>query len=246
MKNFIIIIIILLFSCSPSKEDKLAEAERLGEAGKYQEALAVLDKIIQENPDYITAHTYKASYLTLLPNGYSKAMDILDSLIKTNPNCGGCYFSKGLLLRDNDKEAIANLTKAIEFDDKDISAWYHRGQKRRTTGDLLGGIEDFSQAIALDSNVIMHLSVLSERAGCWIQLKEYDNAMADIKLALKYNHNDPEAYFMRGMLYFKQGADLEQAERDIKKSMEIGLDSGSSTIAKKMLIDIENSRQFNL
>ena len=220
MKQLIILILISFASCKNSEENRMKIAEQLGNQRKYLEAIEILDEIILDHPKYMKAYTYKASYLTLLPGKNAEAIRVLDIAIEIDPKCSGCYYTRGLI--SEGEKSISDLTKAIEMSDKDFEGYYTRGQQRRIVGDFTGAINDYSKTIELKKDIVKSSPILSERAGCYIELKEYKSALIDIDQALKNDSTDNNAYFMRAMYYLKSENNKLKADEDIKKSKKFG------------------------
>ncbi len=232
IRVFVLALIFLFVSCKETLENKMNRIEKLGEKGKYAEAIRMLDEIIASNPKYMRAYTYKASYLFMIPSRKGKATEVLNEAININPNCGGCYYTRGLF--SHGPQAIADLDKAIEMNKKDFEGYYSRAQEKRLCDDIDGAIMDFNKAMELNPEIIKTRGVFSERAGCWIELAQYDSAIIDISKALRVNPSDADAYFMRSMYYLKSQKDFIKAKQDFIESKAKGLDTMNVRIGEQI------------
>ncbi len=90
-----------------------------------------------------------------MKGGKTEALKIYDVILKLNPKSGMAYHERGALkidLKEYD-EAIADFTKAIEFDDGNNSAgdsFELRAKAKKAKGDETGAKEDEKRASATD------------------------------------------------------------------------------------------------
>ena len=132
MRNFLIILITLLFSCQPTKEEILAKKHHEREMTKYamglsesfcendlEDAIVLLDSVLNGSPKDHSAFYTKLGILIQLSKP-EEAMKLIDSVIKMEPNLPGNYFFKGMVYDEyrDSANAIKNFKKDIALYDK--------------------------------------------------------------------------------------------------------------------------------
>ena len=88
------------------------------------------------------------------------------------------------------------------------------------------GIGEYEKALvyfkkSIDAKIVSD-SMYTNIAQCYIELKQYDNAILVLDMAMK--HKEENVWFMRGMVYMKHANDA-QAMRCFRKSMEVEPDN---------------------
>lgn len=85
------------------------------------------------------------------------------------------------------ENAIQDYTLAIALDSEDGDALINRGSAQMLAGNIVAAAEDWTQAIELDP---YHPTGYLKRATLWIATEQYDEAISDLSLALKYAPKD--------------------------------------------------------
>ena len=77
--------------------------------------------------------------------GLDLALVRLTQHLRRNPSDGGAYGKRGIIrYRKGDaKGALADLQRAIDLDESNVEAHYHRGIALEEQDDLMGAAEDF-------------------------------------------------------------------------------------------------------
>lgn len=94
--------------------------------------------------------------------------------------------------------AQTNLSKALEIKHDFVKAFKKRGFVRNRLGNYNGAIQDFNNAILLDSN---DGDSFYGRGFAKLALQNYPEAINDFAKAVKLNPNDLDAYHQRGYAY---------------------------------------------
>src|SRR6185436_6105384 len=106
----------------------------------------------------------------------SEALKLFPDFYKANMSRAVALFEKG----DFDV-AIADYTRALEFEANDSSIYFGRGAARQKKNDLEGALADYSKAIELDPS---HALAYANRGVVKVLLKKSDYA-ADFEAAFR-------------------------------------------------------------
>lgn len=122
---------------------------------------------------------------------FREAIEEFDAAIAMDPKAARLYVKKGIALYSGGKpkEALPLMDKAVQLigDDESEAWWplYHKGMALGVSGDMEGAIKNFSASIKLKPN---HENY-SGRARGYIQQQKPEQALADIKAALRHDPN---------------------------------------------------------
>lgn len=110
------------------------------------------------------------------------------------------YYQEALKQIDENNLYVAqtNLSKALEINHDFVKAIKKRGFVRNRLGNYNGAIQDFNNAITLDSS---DGDLFYGRGFAKLALQNYPEAVNDFAKAIKLNPNDLEAYHQRGYAY---------------------------------------------
>jgi tetratricopeptide (TPR) repeat protein len=141
------------------------------------------------------------------------------TVAKVNPNTAILYYNRGIDCRhagDLDA-AVANYTKAIEYDPQFAAAYSNRANARSDKGDDKGALTDYRKALALDP-----LAALTyyNRSTIYLHQGDHTLALQDLEKAIELAPKLPRAYNDRGIIRQHQG-DLAGALRDFSKAIEL-------------------------
>lgn len=117
-------------------------------AGRLKTAIRYLDKALRENPYDIETYNDKALCLADLKK-FDEALDCIDYALKNIAESKLLYHNKGWILLEKNRlrEAIFNLRKALEFDEKYSPAWANLGECFRRQGDYLRSLKYYRMAL---------------------------------------------------------------------------------------------------
>jgi len=96
-------------------------------------------------------------------------------------------------------------------------AYYTRGLARYKMGDKQGAIEDYTEAIKLNKNLVL---AYTNRGNCLYKIGKKQEAISDYTQAIKLNPNYPDAYYNRGVVYSDIG-DKKNAIADYSKAVAL-------------------------
>jgi tetratricopeptide (TPR) repeat protein len=125
---------------------------------------------------------------------------------------GNAYYDR----RDYDS-AIADYTKAIEFNARDAAAYNNRGLAYRATGESDKAIADYTKAIEINPTDAI---AYNHRGTAYRAKGEYDRAIADHTSAIDIDPELASAYYNRGLAYRAKG-DNNKAIADFSHAIGI-------------------------
>ncbi len=120
----------------------------------------------------------------------------------------------------NQTNALAEFSRAIEFNPQYRDAYFLRGVTKYCLKDYDGAILDFTKVVELGpTNKVENGSAFVARGLCKFALKDYNGAMADYDEAIEIDTNNANAYNYRGLA---QAAlrDWHSANGDLNKAVE--------------------------
>ncbi len=112
----------------PSAAELLSEADRLRQAGQYQNAIAAYDQAIASKPDVAEAHWGRCYSLNSLKQ-QTEAIGACDKALELNPNYPEALWSKGVAFeqQQNYPEALKLYEQATTLKPTFAEAWNNKG-----------------------------------------------------------------------------------------------------------------------
>lgn len=126
-------------------------------------------------------------------------------------------------LRKEYARAIKTLSKALDLNPQEATAYMHRGIAYLESGEVEKALQDFNQSLALEPNALAYYN----RASAWLERKEYDLALRDLDEAIALAPQDKEIYLLRGIVYSERGIvysereDQERALQDVERAIAL-------------------------
>ncbi|WHH58845.1 tetratricopeptide repeat protein [Petroclostridium sp. X23] len=148
------------------------KAEQLAAQEKYQEAVEVYKKIIEEVPDDARAYNNLGCILNLLED-YDGAIINFNKAIEINPNNADFYYNKGGALYNMGQyeQAIQAFDKSIEIKPEDAVSYYNKGRALAGLGNCQESLSYFDKAALLEPQSA--LIILQFKSRVLIQLDKY-------------------------------------------------------------------------
>jgi len=119
--------------------------------------------------------------------------------------------------QENDDQAIADLTKAIERKYNLVESYNNRGILYVRKGNYDQAIPDFTKTIALKPDLV---DAYCNRAAAYIQMGKYKEAIQDCSKAIQLNPKLADAYHNRAIAYIQQ-KDYTDAIQDCSKAIAL-------------------------
>ena len=169
----------------PSKPQKLAnplndlldEAQRDIDQKQFEAAIAPLQKVLAEQPDFAYGHFQLAYVYTALKKP-KEAQAEYERAAVLDPKMSAAYVNLGMLLLDNreDAAAVAPLRKAVELLPAESRPRYLLAVALDRSGDRAGAAEAFEALLHLDPNDITAIEYLG-----WMTLRSGKSAEAEVR-----------------------------------------------------------------
>ncbi|WP_026935052.1 tetratricopeptide repeat protein [Christiangramia echinicola] len=209
---FYILILIVLSGCDfATPEEYYNEAYELEEQGRFEEAIQILDKAIEKRPDFKPALLNRGADKSILRN-YKGAIEDYKQIL--------AYDSDNTLALIN----IGNNYKRLE-DYKNSIYYYNKALNSK------GAIKSDSTYIKINLQnqreqesdyFIRQYEIEFERGVSFMYLKKYHLAIQDLKQAIKYNFEAPDAASWIGQAYYHLN-DTLKAKKYLKFASKQGL-----------------------
>lgn len=197
--------------------DYLAKAKKNMEKEKYHEVISFCDKALKINSDLPKAYSFKGNALYNLGK-YDGAAESFSHAIEKEPDEAEHYYDRSWSYCNMDKyeDAIVDMNKALEIEPKTSAFYYDRGRFEYWAGRYKDAVISFTKGIELKPTENKYLF----RANSYMELEEFDLALADFNSSIEIDPEFARAYSRRGILYKKMEL-LEKAEKDLKKAIEL-------------------------
>ncbi len=119
--------------------------------------------------------------------------------------------------KGEDDKAIADYTKALAIDPKNVNSYISRGAVWHAKGEDDKAIADYTKALAIDpKNVNSYIN----RGNAWHAKGEHDKAIADYTKALAIDPKNVNSYISRGAVWHAKG-EYGKAITDYTKAVAI-------------------------
>ena len=184
------------------------------ELDRYEEAIRDETQVIEINPDYQPAWLLRGRAWGGLYFQARAAKGRGEQLAVTLTDC----FSQEFFNADECiRNAVDDLTMAIELDSEDREAIWFRGYYRYRAEDYEGSVDDFSRFVESDDSVA---STWYWMGWAYRSLGKYQNALDAFDKALNIDPEDGDYWYARGMA--RQDLMLfAEAEQDMKMACEM-------------------------
>ena len=155
------------------------------------------------------------------------AMSDFNHVLRLQPDHVDCLFNRGQLLLAEGKLAlvIEDADQIIRLAPDIPGGWGLRATANFQLDQFDDALPDFNKAFALG---LKSPGLLCERASIWLTRQQYDEALADVEMALEIDPEHSRAHDLRGLLYENDGEESwnsaeESYSRAISSSPEWAL-----------------------
>jgi len=169
----------------------LEEAQRDIDKSNFEAAIAPLQKVIADQPEFAYAHFQLAYVYTALKRTDEACAEYARTLA-IDPKMSEAYLNLGMLLLDKEEDAaaVAPLRKAVELLPAQSRPRYLLAVALDRSGNHAGAAESFEALIHLDPNDITALDYLGRAA---LREGKSEEAEARFRRALEVQPKGPEA-----------------------------------------------------
>jgi tetratricopeptide (TPR) repeat protein len=153
--------------------------------GRYEDALAAIEKALQLDPGGAMDWTNKAVVLRSLKR-YDEALEAMDEAVRLDGGDAGRYDWRGTLLHNEmrrNEEALAAFEKALQLDPRQAVTWHNKAIVLRGLRSYDQALEAIDEAIRLEERNPLHLTLRGELLT--EHFARYEEARADFARALE-------------------------------------------------------------
>jgi len=217
-------------------EKTLEKGARLMASRRFKRAIKVLKTIPDECPDIDNAYMLiGTSYIQL--NRLEDAFTYFDKAVKADPdypahwyNLGAAYLHKGY------------VAKARECANKALTLNPDEEVKEKAEG-LLSGIKELlelelANKPGIDPETYLMLEERFRRGVEFMDNEDWDGAFEEFKYVASIDKNSAKAYGNLGIIFLLKG-ELEEAEKHLKKSLDIDPSYTPALINYQMLDELK-------
>lgn len=190
----------------------------LGILGRWNEALASLEKVIELEPHNDMAWANRGTALGCL-ECHNEALVSFEKAIDLNPDESLNWANRGAALLSFERydEALESFEKAIKLDPNNVLAWHNRAK-------ALSDLEYYEEALASYNKEIelnpLDSSAWSDQGRMQLLLEYYEEALASYDTAIELNPLNQSAWGGRATILFVLGY-LEEALVSYDKAIEL-------------------------
>ena len=211
------------------------QANRLFEAGRLDDSLAILLKCIDVAPENQSFYSFRG-LLYVIKTRYDKALADFTQAIALNPNDALPYAERGKVwaILNEHERAIEDFSSAIRRNPESAN-YLTRGDAYAALGRYHEALEDYGRAVGLGPDSQTYVS----RGKAYIRLKEDDNAFRDLKNATLLDHFNTEAFALRAEIYRDRG-DFQKAIDEYTQIVNLTSERADLDIEKLSFLDSGN------
>jgi tetratricopeptide (TPR) repeat protein len=214
-----------------SGASRVWDAKDLITDGKYEQAITILDEVIENRGTGSAAYGLRGIAKMKLDR-YEAAIEDHNKAIELDPEFATTYKSRGNAYSDlgNYERAIEDYDKAIELNPEYKIAYNNRGNTYNDVDNYERAIEDYDKAIELDPE---YSTAYYNRGNTYSDLGDYGQAIEDYDEAIKLDPEYEQAYNNRVEARLKMEA-YEKARDDAKQAYKIA--DGTDQVAISLLL----------
>lgn len=203
----------------------LVQATALHQTGKLNEAHALYQNVLAENPQHTQAMTMLGA-IYVQAGQHEQGLAFIRQSLAINPQQADAYYIGGIGL-----QALKNLAQALEFYSQAIllkpdfaDAHNNHGNTLRDLGRFSEALSSFDRAIHLNPQ---HLGAVYNRGNTLVDLQRFEEALISFNQALKINPNFADSYNNRGNALQKLNR-FEEAIADYAQAIRLDSQNADS------------------
>ena len=204
-----IYILVYLSICSTCFTQSLImdEAAKLFQTNQFKESLELLNKVIEQNPNDMTALLSRSCVLDAM-NDYEDALTDIETVIKSEPFNIEAVHIRAAICENMGKheKAIEDETIVLEKVPNYTSALNVRGMAYGNICLYNDALIDFTSAISngikQGNNVALYYL---NRANIYFFMEDYNHALEDVDVSISLNNKDVESFILKSKIYKRKG-----------------------------------------
>jgi tetratricopeptide (TPR) repeat protein len=210
--------------------DLLDEARRDIDKNEFEAAIAPLQKVIADQPDFAYAH-FQLAYVYTALKKTEEARSEYERTIALDPKMTEAYLDMGILLLDkNPAAAVAPLTKAAALLPAQSRPHFLLGVALERSGDLTGAASAFENAVVLDPQ---DLDTLVHLGDAYLALNRPANAETKFRSVIERQPQEP-----RALLGLARSLDAQKKAEAIDAYQKLLAVQPSNSTARSRLVHL--------
>lgn len=196
--------------------------------GRYPEALAAIDAVLELTPDDATALADRGYVLWKLGR-LPEALTAFDKGLARDEQIAPGWLNRGNVLLDlgRREEAEQSFARSVAVDPRYAKGWEHLGIVMQDRGDRSAAMDAFNRAVACDSK---DAEAIYNRGRLHADMGNAAAAIADFAAAMGINPSLRDAYYNRAVLLIRAGRPAE-ARADIEAFIRLGGEAPAAVLA---------------
>lgn len=183
-------------SLQKNYQHKLNEAVLLHQRGNIDEAQEIYIRLLDKNPGNADV-TFLLGVVAIQKKDWSKAVDLINSVINLNPENPKFYYHRALANNElgNLKESILDYNLAIAKNPAYIEAYLNRGAVEQRMQCYEAAIQSYNSVIDLNSG---YIAAYLNRSEALFKLLRFEESIVSCDIAINLKPDFAEAYFNKG------------------------------------------------
>ncbi len=184
-------------------EELYLQGVLLYESGKWEAALGIFDRCLQQSPQDESL-LFKHGRILVRLGTYEEAISSYDKAIEFKPDYHEAWYNRGIALHKlgTYEEAIASYDKAIEFKPDKDEAWNNRGYALDELGRLDEAIASYDKAIEFKPD---YHEAWHNRGCAFYKCGNYQDALDAYQQAINIKPDQYHSWHDRGLVFFQLG-----------------------------------------
>ncbi len=211
------------------------KARILNEMGKYDEAVLLMQRVLEEN---VRDDEAWFIFATILENmgRYQDAEEAYGQCVRFNPRNLGCWLNRGNILFEMEKydESLLCYENALKIRQDLPQVWNNRGVVLKHLGKYDDAMRSYNAALKYDPDFAQ---AYLNKALLFFEMRRYEEAENAVYEYLKREESE-EGYLLLANIYLKRQL-LGKAEEMAKKALEL---NPGSIEAKKILRKVRGGK----
>jgi tetratricopeptide (TPR) repeat protein len=202
----------------PEAVELFNQGSTLVELRRYDEAIVLIDKVLQFQPNYPQAWVKRGEALLELQKN-DEALKAFEEALKFKSDYAPAWYGRSKVLDklQRHEEALAAVNKAVQIQPDDATAWYFQGE-------LLDKLQRYEEALAALNQAVQ---IKPDDALAWYQrgavlnkLQRYDDALISLGEAVQHKPAYAEAWRQKGEV-LRQLQRYEAAVSSLDKALQL-------------------------
>ena len=181
-----------------SAPDELAAASALQRSGRFAEAQALLERLLEAEPDHFDA-LFLAALIAAQSGHLRRAVLLFDRAIRIRPEHAAAHCNRGVALAELGEfaAALSSYDRAVSIKPDYATAHSNRGNAQKELGQLQAALSSFDRAVAIKPDLA---EAYVNRGTVLKDLGQFEAALQSYDQAIGLRADLPEAHSNRGMV----------------------------------------------